>query len=134
MTMVPESSSASEATGRPAGRSFGSKAAVVTAAVLLIVGISYSLWRLCLPDGRYDCPRFGAEGYSYLRFHEGRVTLQTPEAEIPFGNYSKEGSRWVWFSRYSEKFYLRASPLKIHVFQENGTEASGSPFRRVICK
>jgi hypothetical protein len=107
-------------------------AAAALSSVLVTVATVYCLWRFSLPDGTYDFPGFVAEGYSYLVFHNGKVTLVTPEARKPFGSYYKDRGRWVWTSLRGEKCYLRASFLKLRTLDENGKEARDSPLWRLF--
>ena len=90
---------------------------------------------LSVPEGMFDCPRLGAEGFSYFCFSNGQVRLITPDGNVPYGSYGKENEKWVWKTRTGHKLYLTASWKELRVFRPDGNEESSySGLRRLFFK
>ena len=98
--------------------------------MLLIIGFAILLIGLAIavhvhyskPEGMFDDPQIGAEGFSYWEFKDGEAWLVTPDESFFEGWYFNLSNRWMyqaWSARDSGCF-LKTTVLGFKLVDSNG--------------
>jgi hypothetical protein len=89
----------------------------------LFVGFALFYAKYSAPEGMWDIPSLGNEGYAYLEFRNGRFEFAVEEEKAGpelLGAYQLEDGKWVVTSKSGDKLYAQASPWTLRIIDKDG--------------
>jgi hypothetical protein len=100
----------------------------------LAVGLALFYFKYSTPEGMWDNPWLGNEGYSYFEFRNGRFEFAVEEEKSGpelYGTYQLEDGKWIVTSKSGDKFYAQASPWTLRMIDKDG-EPLAPPLKRLF--
>lgn len=64
--------------------------------LVLVAGFALLDYNYSTPEGMWNAPEIGVEGYSYIEFREGKVEAVTQFSRTPLGSYAKKQGKWFF--------------------------------------
>lgn len=100
----------------------------------LAVGLALFYFKYSTPEGMWDNPWLGNEGYSYFEFRNGRFEFAVEEEKAGpelYGTYQLEDGKWIVTSKSGDKFYAQASPWTLRMIDKDGKPLA-PPLKRLF--
>lgn len=91
--------------------------------LVLVAGFALLEYNFSTPEGMWDAPEIGAEGYSYLEFKDGKVETVTPDKRFPLAEYGRKQGTWFFHGESNQMLRLEPSWFKMRILHEGGREA-----------
>ena len=102
--------------------------------VILLLGAAWFLNTYATPEGMWNVPQIGNEGYSYIEVRDGKIELAIEESGRELlGTYHRSDRQWVGTTMDGIAFRLVASPLELRLIETNGTQLFG-PINRLFLR
>lgn len=87
--------------------------------------------RLSDPEGLWDAPEIGVEGYSFIEFRDGHVEAVTQYGRKALGTYWKKQGRWFFDGGDGQVYEIRLSWFTMNMLLPDGRPAE-RPRRRLF--
>jgi hypothetical protein len=95
------------------------------AVAAVLISVAWGIRVSSRPEGKFDCPRVSAIGFSYFKFADGHVTLETPGPPTAVGSYALEKGVWVWTHLNGLRLILKPSCRGLRLLGPDGAEYTG---------
>lgn len=105
--------------------------------VVLVLALIVCAWfpnTYSTPEGMWNEPKIGNEGYSYIEVQGGQVELVIEESGRKLiGTYERKDGKWVGTTTDGTAFRFLASPFELRLIETNGSHLYG-PFDRLFLR
>jgi hypothetical protein len=99
---------------------------VMLSLLLLVVGFALLDYNYSTPEGIWNAPEIGVEGYSYIEFREGRIEAVTQFSRTPLGSYTKKQGKWFFDGGDGHLYEIRPTWFSMTMLLPDGRPAERS--------